>query len=415
MLPSEPTKKKAPAPPPPEDTSMYAAPIEAQYQPGGENYLAPTAPQTGSDWAAAGGASGVQAAADASYTPTDPYNSTPSGTYPSSPPPPPPVASEVYGGPDTSYVPPMGPEQKYLVQHIQPSADTFHYTDIRNAPPPPGPASEYYGGEDSAWPEPGNPYADESTYRLMLARNPKLVQTVRPGTGTPPTYRYIPPAGSTYPDVERNRDLPPPPTIQDLQKMYPRAFPDIEPYWAGEGGRDAAPPPERRRYVPATTMNSMIYQYHSGEGAMGRSDPLDPRNSGELDGARPLIQYRKGPGEATGFTRYRRGWGGRTYLDNVAAAGGPSAPPPGYVPELMHHNGHTVSTRDMERARPRTLSPTPMPPPPNQPPLPPRGGYPYNDEYAPGEVNDLMTTLERGRRQRHLRRFKGLFGGGEDA
>jgi hypothetical protein len=273
--------------------------------------------------------------------------------------------------------------------------------------PPPAPASESYGGDQSAIPPPSNPYADEGNYRYMLASNPDYVQTIKPGTGESPTYRYIPPAGSTYPADERNRDLPP---ITPAHEIYPEAFPDLEPYWTGEGGRDAPPPTPHHRYAPATTMNAMLYPYFAGEGAMGRADPLDPRNSGELDGARPLIQYRRGPGETSAFTRFRPGWGGREFLETVAAMGGPAAPPPGYVPELIHHQGRTVSTRDMERATPRTLSPTPMPPPPNEPPALPRGGGPQLG--VPPGLMWLLAQMERRRRERTEQEFPlaGLFG-----
>ena len=143
---------------------------------------------------------------------------------------------------------------------------------------------------------------------------------------------------------------------------------------------------------------------------MGRGDVLDTRNT--YEGGRPSVQYRKGPGEATGFTRFRPGWGGRTFLDTVAAQGGPPAPPPGYVPELIRHQGRTVSTLDMERATPRTLSPTPMPSPPNTPYPPARGGSPYNDGYSPQELADMLYWMERARRERRPA-LKGLFGGGE--
>jgi hypothetical protein len=280
---------------------------------------------------------------------------------------------------------------------------------VTGPPPTPAPASEYYGGETSAQPFEDVPPADR--YAYDNANNPNYVQTTYPSTGAPTTTRYIPPAGSTFPSVERDRALPPPPTFRDFQEAYPRAYPDIEPYYAGEGGRDASPPPPYRRYVPADVHNNIFHQYHAGEGAMGRSDVLDPRNA-TPDG-RPIVNYKPGIGTPSGFTRFRPGWGGRAFLETAATHGGPPAPPPGYVPELIRHQGRTVSTRDMERARPRTLSPTPMPPPPNQPPPPPRGGYPYNDDYAPGSINDLMTTLERGRRARTLEWLDGLFGGGE--
>jgi hypothetical protein len=273
----------------------------------------------------------------------------------------------------------------------------------------PAPASEYYGGETSAQPFEDVPPADR--YAYDNASNPNYVQTMYPSTSAPTTTRYIPPADSTFPSVERDRTLPPPPTFQDFQEAYPRADPDIEPYYAGEGGRDAPPPPPYRRYVPADVHNNIFHQYHAGEGAMGRGDVLDPRNT-TPDG-RPIINYKPGIGTPSGFTRFRPGWGGRTFLETAADHGGPPAPPPGYVPELIRHGGRTVSTRDMEQATPRTLSPTPMPPPPNQQPPPPRGGYPYNDEYAPDDLNDFMATLERARRQRRLRPLPGLFGGGE--
>jgi hypothetical protein len=108
---------------------------------------------------------------------------------------------------------------------------------VTGPPPTPAPASEYYGGETSAQPFEDVPPADR--YAYDNANNPNYVQTTYPSTGAPTTTRYIPPAGSTFPSVERDRALPPPPTFRDFQEAYPRAYPDIEPYYAGEGGRDA--------------------------------------------------------------------------------------------------------------------------------------------------------------------------------
>src|SRR5687768_13954375 len=61
------------------DQSMYSAPVEPQYQPGGESYLAP--------YAAPNPASESYAIAQTQSVPSDPYNTAPSGAYPSSPPP----------------------------------------------------------------------------------------------------------------------------------------------------------------------------------------------------------------------------------------------------------------------------------------------------------------------------------------
>lgn len=68
-------------PPPPADTSMYAAPVEAQYQPGGSGYVAPYDPGAQYGMGASGGDPAVMWAQS---QPTDPYNTAPAGTYPSS-------------------------------------------------------------------------------------------------------------------------------------------------------------------------------------------------------------------------------------------------------------------------------------------------------------------------------------------
>jgi hypothetical protein len=109
---SAPAVATAPIPPPP-DTSMYAAPIQAQYQPGGTEYIPPyddyIAQQYGTSIA-----SDQPLAMGTAPPPTDPYNSAPSGTYPSDPIPAPPsynfAAAEPYGGggmidPTTPYTP----------------------------------------------------------------------------------------------------------------------------------------------------------------------------------------------------------------------------------------------------------------------------------------------------------------------
>jgi hypothetical protein len=105
----------APAPPPPAqdtggalpmaDQSMYAAPIEAKYQPGGEQYRPPYDPG-----AAYGAATGPTAYESAPPPPTDAYNSAPSTPLPA---PPPPVPSEVYGGaaPPAPYSPYSDPSR----------------------------------------------------------------------------------------------------------------------------------------------------------------------------------------------------------------------------------------------------------------------------------------------------------------
>lgn len=346
------------------DTSMYAAPVEAKYQPGGTDYLPSYKDSQAQQYGVSIGADQPLAATNPP-APTDPYNS---GMVP-----PPPPAGELYGG---------------------------EYSAI-------GPASEYYGGENSARPDPESPPADQ--YAYFNANNPNYVQTTYPGTDKPTTTRYIPPAGSTYPSVERDRSLPPRPTTAEMQaEAYPRYYPDIDPYFPGEGGRDGTPPPPGRRQVPVDIHQNLFHMYHAGEGAMGRSDPLSPLNA-PVDHARPIQGYRTGPGEPSQYTRFRPGWGGRGYLENIEASGGPPAPPPGYVPEVIRHQGKSIRTIDLERAKPRTLSPTPMPPPPNQPPPPPRGGSAYNDEYSPQTLEEMLYWMELARRRRRPQ-MRGLFG-----
>lgn len=83
---------------PPPDTSMYAAPVEAQYQVGGANYVPPYDPGAQYGMGASGGDPAVTYAQN---QPTDPYNTAPSGTYPSDPIPTP-RATPASGSPYTS-------------------------------------------------------------------------------------------------------------------------------------------------------------------------------------------------------------------------------------------------------------------------------------------------------------------------
>lgn len=63
----------------PPDTSMYAAPVEQQYQPGGANYLAPYSPGAAYGM---GAPAADPAVAWAQSQPTDLYNTAPTGAYP---------------------------------------------------------------------------------------------------------------------------------------------------------------------------------------------------------------------------------------------------------------------------------------------------------------------------------------------
>lgn len=93
---TEEEKEKLPPTSPPPDTSMYAAPVESQYQPGGDEYLPAYDPGAQYGMGASGGDPAV---AWAEGQPTDPYNTAPSGTYPSDPTPAPAMSS---GSPYTS-------------------------------------------------------------------------------------------------------------------------------------------------------------------------------------------------------------------------------------------------------------------------------------------------------------------------
>jgi hypothetical protein len=116
------------APVPPPDTSMYAAPIEAQYQPGGDKYYVPPDPG-----AAYGAATGPTQYETVPPPPTDPYNTAPSGTYPSDPIPAPTTpaggytgggASTYYGGVDSAYQLGQGGPNATEIQRIHPGASS---------------------------------------------------------------------------------------------------------------------------------------------------------------------------------------------------------------------------------------------------------------------------------------------------
>lgn len=125
------------------DQSMYAAPIQAQYQPGGTSYEPPYDP--GAQYGAATGATAYQYAP--APAPTDAYNSAPPGAYPSTPLPAPPppnyAAAEPYGtGPhainaggdfntlrsQSAYSPPP------LATRIEPSANTLTNNPLATTP-----------------------------------------------------------------------------------------------------------------------------------------------------------------------------------------------------------------------------------------------------------------------------------------
>jgi hypothetical protein len=143
----DPEGSAAPAP----DTSMYAAPVEAQYQPGGESYLAPygqTAPNPASE---------SYAIAQTQSAPTDPYNTAPSGTYPSSPPP---VSGNPY---NFAAAEPLG-ISAYGIR-AGGDANTLR-PQSAYSPPPLATFGPGYGGQ-----QPTNPYAtDRSLLQNELAR-----------------------------------------------------------------------------------------------------------------------------------------------------------------------------------------------------------------------------------------------------
>jgi hypothetical protein len=117
-------QQAAPAPAP-KDTSMYAAPVEAQYQPGGDKHFTP--PDAGAAYGM-GVPAADPAAQYAQSQPTDPYNSAPSGAYPSTPVPAPAprnyAAAEPYG---------MSP---YAVQSPR-ASDRYMLRSQQNYSPPP--------------------------------------------------------------------------------------------------------------------------------------------------------------------------------------------------------------------------------------------------------------------------------------